>query len=379
MLTAASLASARQIDVASPRDGATLSRTATFTPRLTKSLKKQTARVEVWVDSKRLAVDGKAPFRPRLDTTKLDDGAHTFSVRVIVRKGRKASVARAKTYSRTVSAVVSNAGRAKGGKGGSSGSGTKTTTTTPTTPAQTADPTVASISNGSAGWNKIFDDEFDGTSLDGSKWNNQRDDWLKGGVAYNNLEDDYYMPSNTTVSGGSLVQTIRKEKTIDGHNYTTGMVNSNKRFAFTYGYVEARMKVPSCDGCWPAFWMLPSKTGWPPEIDIFEFFDSDTLKVPYFSSHWKVPTADQEYVTNPFGIWGSDYTQQWHTYGMLWTPDSVQVFLDGVAGPKYTDKAVPHEDMYLIIQAALGKGYNTPDGANLQTDYVRVFQQPKAG
>jgi beta-glucanase (GH16 family) len=204
-----------------------------------------------------------------------------------------------------------------------------------------------------------------------TKWNNQRDDWIKGGSPYNGLEDDWYMPQNTTVSNGSLVQTIRKQS-MNGANYTTGMVNSNKRFSFTYGYVEARMNVPSCDGCWPAFWMLPSQIGWPPEIDIYEFFDSDTNPRPYFSSHWKVPTADQEYVTN-VSVDGN-YTNAWHTYGMLWTPDYVQIFTDNSPGPKYTGKAVPHENMYLIIQAALGKGHNTPDGANLKTDYVRVYQ-----
>lgn len=382
-LALASGASAKTIDVASPRDGATLSRTATFTPRLTKNLKKRTSRVEVWVDSKRLAVDSRAPFRPRIDTTKLADGAHTFSIRAVVRNRGKARASRSSRairsniYSRAVSAVVSNASRTGTGKGkgGKTGANTGTTWTAPQ-----PDPTVAAITNGSAGWKRVFTDEFEGSSLDTSKWATQRDDWIKGAFPYNNLEGAMYKPENDTVENGALKQTIRKmpsQSSIYGINYdySTGMVNTNKRFTFTYGYVEARMKVPSCSGCWPAFWMLPAKDGWPPEIDIYEFFDSANDKIPYFSSHWKVPNADQEYTSNIYGNPSANYTEDWHTYGMLWTPTSVQVFIDGLPGPTYTGSAVPHEDMYLIIQAAIGRNYNTPDGANLQTDWVHVYQQ----
>jgi beta-glucanase (GH16 family) len=186
------------------------------------------------------------------------------------------------------------------------------------------------------------------------------------------MEGDWYMPANTTVSSGSLVQTIKKQP-MNGAAYTTGMVNTNKKFSFQYGYVEARMNVPACDGCWPAFWTLPAAVGWPPEIDIYEFFDSDTDTHAYFSSHWKSTTADQEWTS----VWSSsaNLTNSWHTYGMMWNADGITPYIDGVAGPTLTGKAVPHEAMYLIIQMALGKNYNTPDGANLKTDYLRVYQQ----
>ncbi|MGH2958952.1 MAG: glycoside hydrolase family 16 protein, partial [Solirubrobacterales bacterium] len=208
-------------------------------------------------------------------------------------------------------------------------------------------------------------------ALHRTKFNDQRDDWLKGGVAYNNLEDNYYMPANTTVSGGNLVQTLRRERTIDGHNFTTGSVNTNKRFSFKYGYVEARIRVPACDGCWPAFWMLPSRVAWPPEIDIFEFFDSDTDKHAYLSTHWGSQTDHRSQ-----SAWSSDrlLTDDWHTYGMLWTSTGVQSFIDGVAGPRFTGDAVPQEAMYLILQQTVGKGYNTPNAVSLLTDYVRVYQ-----
>ena len=98
------------------------------------------------------------------------------------------------------------------------------------------------------------------------------------------------------------------------------------------------MRVPACDGCWPAFWMLPAQVGWPPEIDIFEFFDSDTDKHAYLSTHWGTQT-DHRYQS----AWSSDrlLTDDWHTYGMLWTETGVQSFIDGVAGPRFTRRGSP--------------------------------------
>jgi beta-glucanase (GH16 family) len=376
------------IGVTTPRSGATLTDTATIKAKVSGAIARRTARVEVWVGANRVATDWAAPYTFNVDTTQLDDGKYQFRVRAVLKRGRKGGVSRSLTYSQLVKVYVANKTQTQAKKPTT----TKTTTikpaptgptTTPGVPAPTQPattppatgpaPEIAAITSGTAGWRTVFADEFNGTQLDRTKFNDQRDDWLKGGWAYSNLEDDQYMPANTTVSGGSLVQTIRKQRSPDGHNYTTGMVNTNKKFSFQYGYVEARINVPACDGCWPAFWMLPTQQGWPPEIDIFEFFDSDTDPHAYFSSHWKSTTADQEWTS----AWSSpaNLTNNWHTYGMRWTADGITSYVDGVAGPTLTGKAVPHEPMYMIIQQALGHGYNTPDGVQLKTDYLRVYQQ----
>jgi beta-glucanase (GH16 family) len=364
------------IGVTSPRSGATLTNVAEIKAKVSKGLARRTTRVEVWVGSKRVATDWQAPYNFRVDTRQLHDGKYKFRVKAVVRPSRGAKASRSLSYWQLILVIIANQ-RAAATKQPVPTAPTPATTTpaptpTPTPPPITVAPEISQITSGAAGWRTTFDDEFNGTTLDRTKFNDQRDDWIKGGSPYNGLEGDWYMPANTAVGGGSLVQTIRKQP-MNGAAYTTGMVNTNKKFSFQYGYVESRMKVPACDGCWPAFWMLPSTVGWPPEIDIYEFFDSDTDRHAYFSSHWKSTTADQEW-QSAFSS-NSLLTDAWHTYGMLWTPDYIQAYIDGVPGPRYTGKGVPHEAMYLIIQMALGKGYNTPDGANLQTDYLRVYQQ----
>lgn len=390
--TSVAVSSAASISIKSPRQGATVTRTAVFQPKLSKAVKQRTRRVEIWLAGRRIAVARRSPFRAKVDTTALADGQHVFKVRALLRS-TGASISRARTIVRKVKVTVSNSGRLNG----TPGTNPVSNAPTPTTPTTSATPEpevpVEQITQPGSNWNLVFNDEFDGTSLDSSKWSGQRDDWTtsrindagqswsKGGFPYNFLEGAWYRPENNTVGGGVLTQSIKKLATpMTAHadwgeyKYTTGMVNSNHRFGFTYGYVEARMRVASCSGCWPAFWMLPVNSGWPPEIDIFEFFDSASVKFPYFSSHWNDNAGQLQSLTNPT-IDGTDLTEQWHTYGLLWTEDGVQAFIDGKPGKKYTGAAVPHEDMYLIMQAAIGRNYATPEGAGLQTDYVRVYQQ----
>ncbi|MGH2960379.1 MAG: glycoside hydrolase family 16 protein, partial [Solirubrobacterales bacterium] len=198
-------------------------------------------------------------------------------------------------------------------------------------------------------------------------------------VTYNNMESTPYAANRNTVSGGQLHQTVSGGR--------TGTVNTLRSYNFTYGYVEARIKVPSCSGCWPAFWMLgstpaPAAQAWPPEIDIFEFFPNIPGGHPLFNSHWRnssgaVVSLDS---ISPNGQRGpttdmANYTGAFHTYGFAWTRDYVQGYIDGVPGQRYSGPMVPHQAMYLILTLQSAKGYTTPDGSAMHTDYVRVYKQ----
>ncbi len=115
-------------------------------------------------------------------------------------------------------------------------------------------------------WKQIFDDEFNGTSLDTSKWKPcyHSGDCTNSG----NNELEWYLPENVTESNGVLQLQAKKQiyNAPDGktYAYTSGMIASTN-FSFTYGYVEMRAKVTACKGMWSAFWMLPTGGGWPPE------------------------------------------------------------------------------------------------------------------
>lgn len=222
-------------------------------------------------------------------------------------------------------------------------------------------------------WNLAFDDSFDSAATSARNWNTQRDDWIKGGRPYSNLEGAGYLAANAGVANGVL-NLKTADSPASGYPISTGSVNSHRRFAFQYGYLEARVLVPSCDGCWPSFWMLASDDHWPPEIDIFEFFD--TLagdRHPWSALHWPSGNAAGEEFAN--GLLASgDQVGGWHTYGVLWSRQQVQYFFDGVAGPQFSDAThAPGEPMYPVLQLAVQAGHHPAAGSTMQVDYVRAW------
>lgn len=223
-----------------------------------------------------------------------------------------------------------------------------------------------------------FRDEFNGESVDTSTWSTLRGGtvWPYGDPYNQSIEDAFYKRSNTSVANGNAVLTLKKENT-NGYPYSSGVMHSGNAFSFKYGYVESRIKVPKCSGCWPAFWMLdaPVDHHWPPEIDIFEFFDSANDPHPHFNYHW-ADNGHQQSGIQRFGDYSTDYTEGFHTYGLYWDANRVQVYLDGQPGPAFTDSRwITQVPNYLIFNLALQKGKTPPSNQQMLVDYVRVWQQ----
>lgn len=358
----ASAASFGSFQLVKPYNNQRVAGKLTARTTIKKKLIKQVWGVEFWVDGQRLGVDRKAPYSIKVNTKRFDNGEHVLRASLLVRKkGTKGPNRQICEYMRSIYIRVANkvpAARISAKK--------KSKIAVPT-----------AIAGSKKKWALTFADEFNGTALDNAKWTSQRDDWITGGHPYNDREDAWYLPENVSVSGGSLIQTIRQQP-FDSFPLTTGMINSNHRQYFKYGYVEARVKVPSCRGCWPVFWTLPEGVQWPPELDLFEYIDTSAAqRRPFFASHWSengVLQSNLEYFTVPCGT-ATDYTGKYHTYGFLWTPTKIQPYLDGVPGPVFTGAAVPQVSMYLILSLSVADGL-VPDGSpSMRTDYVRIWQQ----
>lgn len=226
-------------------------------------------------------------------------------------------------------------------------------------------------------WRETFSDDFNNAAYSRARWETQRDDWIKGPIPYSNLEGAGYRPDNVRVHGGVL-NLSTSSSNASGFRQSTGSVNTHGAFSFRYGYIEARILVPRCDGCWPSFWMLPRADHWPPEIDIIEYFDTAKQVIPYSAVHWPANNRQRErYFSQRLMISDQDnYIGTWHTYAALWTKDTVQFYIDGVAGPQFMRPSrIPHKAMYPIIQLAVGRGYRPKAGSTMQVDYVRVWQR----
>src|ERR1700694_4890097 len=108
-------------------------------------------------------------------------------------------------------------------------------------------------------WQLVWSDEFNGTGVDGSKWN------IDVGNPNVNNEKEYYQAANVTESNGNLVITARQES-VGGQPYTSAKLNTSGKFSMQYGRIEARIQLPMVTGTWPAFWMLGTNigsVGWP--------------------------------------------------------------------------------------------------------------------
>jgi len=178
----------------------------------------------------------------------------------------------------------------------------------------------------------VWSDEFDGTSVDASKWT------FETGNLNVNAEKEYYQAQNAAVSNGNLVITAKKEL-VGGQPYTSARMNTLGKFSQTYGRIEARIKLPMGQGMWPAFWMLGTNintVSWPQcgELDIMEHINADNTI--YGTMHWN---------NNGHVQYGSTTTStpaEYHIYAIEWDANEIRWYVDTKLGISRT---------ILIIQA----------------------------
>ncbi|ADO56477.1 beta-glucanase [Paenibacillus polymyxa M1] len=230
--------------------------------------------------------------------------------------------------------------------------------------------------------NLVWSDEFNGTSLNRSNWTPEIG---TGSGGWGNNELQYYTnrAQNLQVTGGNLVITAQKEA-YGGMNYTSARIKTQDLKKFTYGKVEARIKLPSGQGIWPAFWMLGSNissVGWPKcgEIDIMERVNNN----PSVNGtvHWDAGGhAD-------FGrVSGNLDFSQYHVYSIEWDSKYIRWFVDGQQFNEfYIENGTGNTEEFqqpFFILLNLAVGGNWPGAPNNSTqfpsqmlvDYVRVYQ-----
>lgn len=238
----------------------------------------------------------------------------------------------------------------------------------PTTPPVT--PPAGPVPSGAPGnWTLAWSDEFTGTALDATKWSTG---WFGTGVTVpvgGTAESAAYDPAQVSVAGGYLNLTTKTSSaTVGGHTYPyrSGLVSTNGKYQFTYGFAEARINalstIPSGTAIanWPAFWT--DGQSWPEdgEIDIMEGISGQA------QYHAHSPSG------GPGAAVPGNFTG-WHTYGVDWEAGLLTFYYDGkVVGTLPYDRTSPN---YLILNYAMGGGNPIVSGAQMQVDYVRVWSK----
>ena len=234
----------------------------------------------------------------------------------------------------------------------------------------------------------IFEDDFNGTELDTSKWSIEiRDD----GCGNNEIQD--YVESQVSISNSNLVLTATK---VTDEQWLSGRINSNDKIEIKFGRIEAKIKMDAYQGYWQAFWLLGAdhyensgKTiegvAWPNcgEIDIIEHVGAAT-KVQ--SCYHCMTDSGYRGGSGATLYSGAIDMTQYHVYAIEWVDGKMEYSVDGVVygthdvnGLTYNGSNPFSKAYYIIFNFAIGGtlggavGANTPTTSNMYVDWVRAY------
>jgi beta-glucanase (GH16 family) len=232
----------------------------------------------------------------------------------------------------------------------------------------------------------VWNDEFDQSTLDTSKWNFQTGDGTAEGIpGWGNGEEQTYTnrTQNLQLENGFLKITARKES-LQGKSYTSARINTQDKFSFQYGRIVVRAKLPKIAGTWPAVWMLGdnySNVGWPRcgEIDFIEQNGQEKDKI-IGTSHWfdEGSSNNAKYSTT---LDFPNLTESFQKYTLVWNEAYIRMF---VGSAKYYEIALNDtlpfdQPFFLLINLAMGGTL----GGNINStflqedfliDYIRFYE-----
>jgi beta-glucanase (GH16 family) len=254
--------------------------------------------------------------------------------------------------------------------------------------------TASAQTSTNAAWTLVWSDEFnqpDGSAPDPAKWT-----YDIGAGGWGNNESEYYTSrtNNARIENGYLVIEAQHES-CHGSEYTSARLKTLGKASWTYGRIEARMKVPRGQGMWPAFWMLGTNiptAPWPNcgEIDIMENIGKKEPALVHGTVHGPgycgAGGIHQEFALPG----GGDYADDFHVFAVEWSTNQIKWFVDGQQYFSVTPASLPPGTMwvftqpqFILLNLAVGGNWpGYPDSTTtfpqrLTVDYVRVYAPSK--
>ena len=230
----------------------------------------------------------------------------------------------------------------------------------------------------------VWSDEFDGTTLNLDNWSYELGDGCPNLCGWGNNELQEYTVDNHRLEDGMLIISAKKGS---NSNYTSTRIKTKGKQEFQYGRIEARVKVPSGAGMWPAFWALGNDietNSWPNcgEIDIVEYVGKNPGQI-FTSVHTPSSYGNtvNSMITNVPNV-----EEDFHNYAVEWNENFIDFFFDDTRVYTYSVQTKNqntwpfNKPFFLIINLAIGGNFGGPVANNIQfprefiIDYVRVYQ-----
>ncbi|MEO0338896.1 MAG: family 16 glycosylhydrolase, partial [Bacteroidota bacterium] len=235
----------------------------------------------------------------------------------------------------------------------------------------------------------VWEDNFNGTDLDATKWSYQIGDGSDLGIpGWGNQELQYYREENTTVSDGTLKITAQQES-FGGYDYTSSRIRTENKGDWTYGRFEASIKLPIGAGMWPAFWMLPTDYVygiWPQsgEIDIMEYLGQEPDKA-FGTIHYGQLFPNNSFTSAEYLKYNGNFSDEFHEFAIEWEENEIRWYIDDYLYGTKTPADLGGEfwpfdqDFHFILNVAVGGTLGGPvDDSMLpqvmEVDYVRVYK-----
>lgn len=225
----------------------------------------------------------------------------------------------------------------------------------------------------------VWSDEFATDGLpDATKWG-----YDIGGNGWGNQELEFYTNriENAVISGGTLkINAIREN--YSGNSFTSARMLTKDKYAFKYGKVEVKAKLPSGVGTWPAIWMLGSDistVSWPAcgEIDIMEHLGRDLNNI-YGTLHYPGRSGGNADGATKRIL---NATSEFHVYTVEWSAALIKISVDGEQVHSVVNSfSIPfNHEFFIILNVAMGGNFSGPvdasvNNATMEVDYVRVYQ-----
>lgn len=238
------------------------------------------------------------------------------------------------------------------------------------------DPSVTRPLGRDANWTYRFGDEFIGAAIDWSRWSdfNHVAEPDEGRGNYSNGQLEWNRGANCSVRRGRVYMTAKREYIVSesgrAYNWTSCLLSSHAHYNFRYGFIEARIKMPTVSGFWPAFWtyQAPGMDRWN-ETDVFEYYANDRTRL----YHNQFAGAASNCISRP----AFDPAAGFHVYGADIAPDGVRFYVDGVEvcrsdiASQTLTSIIINNFVFARIPPAAGT-----HSAVLEVDYVRAWQRP---
>ncbi|MBD3258024.1 family 16 glycosylhydrolase [candidate division GN15 bacterium] len=237
-------------------------------------------------------------------------------------------------------------------------------------------------------WELVWEDSFEGPAgqlPDAAKWGfDTGTDW-----GNQQLEYDTDRPENASLDGQGNLAIVAREESYRGRDYTSARMVTRNLFEPTYGRFQARIKLPTGQGIWPAFWLLGANigtVGWPQcgEIDIMEYRGQQPT-VALGSLHGPGYSGGQA-ITQSIQLSEGRFDTAFHVFTVEWTSDLIEWYLDdqkyhSVRRGDQNGEWVFNHSFYIILNVAVGGTFVGPPDSNtvfpqtMLVDWVRVYQR----